>query len=463
MDISKPLFWHQGLFLQPQHFQMQDLHVQSLLAPIHRFLQPHFWGVGSMEIREAALTSMTFDLFGGEFVFPDGTYVTYPGNALFQARSFAAEWATDEEALTVFLGLRKWNPAGGNVTVVPALESPGEVSTRFVSTADSEAVKDLYESGPEAQMKRLHYVLRVFWSTEESDLNEYDLIPLAQLERDGKEIVLSSKHIPPCLSLAGSARLEKLVKQIRDQVGARTRLLEDAKSSRDLKTADLEMGDFVQILGLRTLSRYVPLLLHLTGAPDVHPWRVYALLRQLIGELSTFSDRLGADGLMQDDTRVVPLYDHRHLEVCFSTAQAVINFLLDEIALGGENIIRLEREDGFFVGDMPESAFDPRFGYCLILRTEEAPESVIDGLLTVGKLSSRRSIDDLTTRFISGVPLEHLPYPPPGVPRLAHALYFRIDKNDGLWQEVQQTGAVALYWDTAPEDLIVEIAVQRKA
>jgi len=31
MKPAKPVLWHQGLFLQPQHFQQFDLYVQSLL------------------------------------------------------------------------------------------------------------------------------------------------------------------------------------------------------------------------------------------------------------------------------------------------------------------------------------------------------------------------------------------------------------------------------------------------
>ena len=47
--MERPLFWHQGLFLQPQHFQLEGLHTRSLLAPFHEFLTPHFWGVGEHE------------------------------------------------------------------------------------------------------------------------------------------------------------------------------------------------------------------------------------------------------------------------------------------------------------------------------------------------------------------------------------------------------------------------------
>ena len=33
-EPRKPVFWYQGLFLQPQHFQQADLYNQSTLAPL---------------------------------------------------------------------------------------------------------------------------------------------------------------------------------------------------------------------------------------------------------------------------------------------------------------------------------------------------------------------------------------------------------------------------------------------
>ena len=51
MNANRPLFWHQGLFLQLHHFHQLDLYVQSLMTPYHRFIQPYLWGIGCMEIQ----------------------------------------------------------------------------------------------------------------------------------------------------------------------------------------------------------------------------------------------------------------------------------------------------------------------------------------------------------------------------------------------------------------------------
>lgn len=463
MELNQPIYWHQGLFLQPQHLQLADLYHQSLQAPTHRFQMPHFWGVGALDIRETALGSGLFDINGGEFLFPDGTYLVHPGNVHLEARSFASAWPEDVDTLRVYLGVRKWNPAGGNVTVTPELAKASDLLTRFVTTTDPEDVPDLYHDAPPAQVHRMHYALRIFWGTETDRLNEYDTIPVAELVRDGKEVKLSETYIPPSISHAATPRLNKMVKQIRDQVASRCRQLEDMKKTKSPKAADFETSDMLQFLGMRTLAQHVPHLQHVTEAPDVHPWVIYGAIREVVGALSVFSEKLGASGeVLQDGSRALPLYDHRDLYTCFNAAQLLVSHLLDEIVLGTENVIHLRRESGgLFVGELLPGMADPRSQYYLILRTDNPSAWVQDSILTVAKLGSKASIGALTTRFVSGVPLDFVPYPPGGVPRVAHAVYFHIDRESPQWAEVLRGNGVALYWDTAPDDLMAEIAVQR--
>jgi len=209
--MERPLFWHQGLFLQPQHLQLADLHAQSLLTPVYRYLCPYPWGIGELEIQTAALDNLNFNLVRGNFVFPDMTYAALPGNAIIEARSFDEAWVEGGKPLGVYVGLKKWNEIGENVTVLPRLSNLADVNTRFVTTADPEEVQDLHHNGPPAQVQRLHHVLKVFWETEKDQLGEYQLIPVAQLERTGERVVLSDKFIPPALTVKSSEVLLRLI------------------------------------------------------------------------------------------------------------------------------------------------------------------------------------------------------------------------------------------------------------
>ncbi len=462
MDIQKPLFWHQGLFLQPQHFQLLDLSFRSLLIPFHNFMQPEFWGTGDVEIGKAALSTGTFSLLNGSFLFPDGTYAVLQGNAVADARTFDEALIEGGKPLGVFVGLRKWNIAGENVTVLEKTDSLAEVTTRFVTNADPEEVKDLHSNGPAGQVKRLSYALKIFWGTETDLLGDYDLVPVARMEREGEEIVLSRSFVPPCLTISGSDILLKLTREIRDQIAARSRQLEEYKRQRGIQTAEFGSRDMVYLLALRSLNRYVPILFHYTETGRVHPWAVYGTVKQLVGELSSFSESVNVMGESQDGELTLPNYDHRSLWECFSTAGKLVTRLIDEITAGPEYIISLVYDGTYYAADLKPAVFEGRNRFFLVCKTAEDPVTVLRSLTSLAKLSSREHLPILIARALPGIGLEGLQVPPQELPRRADCLYFAVDRHSEQWGFVEKGNNIALYWDNAPDDLEVELMVVGK-
>jgi type VI secretion system protein ImpJ len=459
MDIQKPLYWHQGLFLQPQHFQALDLFHQSLLEPFRQLMAPHLWGIVRIEIHKAGLGNRSFNLLAGELLFPDGSYTVFPGNALIEARSFDTAWVEGGKPLTVYIGLKKWNGSGENVTVVDRLDNLTGVTTRFVTRPDPDEVNDLHSGGPKGQVKRLSHVLKVFWETELEQLGDYHLVPVARLERSGEEIRLSERFVPPCLILSSSEPLMRLVREIRDQIAARGRQLEEYKSQRGIQTAEFGSRDMVYLLALRSMNRYIPALFHLTETRQVHPWTVYGLLRQLIGELSSFSETVNVMGELESGERLLAGYDPQDLWKCFSTAQSLVSRLLDEITAGPEYVIRMIYDGTYYAADLPPAIFEGRNRFYLVLKTEEDPKLVLPSIETGAKLCAREHLPILIARALPAIGLEHLPVPPQELPRRAHSIYFSVDHHSDLWSLVQKGRNAALYWDNAPEDLEVELMV----
>jgi type VI secretion system protein ImpJ len=459
MNVQKPLFWDQGILLQPQHFQLLDRTCQGLLSPYQKYLEPHFWGVGAMALQKSALGTRTFNLQEGEFFFPDGTFVSLSENGRIDTRAFDEAWVEGGKPFTVYLGLKKWRESGDNVTVLPTLETVSSISTRFVTTNDHEEIKDLHAGGPDGQVKRLRFALKIFWENEQDQLGEYELIPLAQLERFGAEIRLSEDFIPPCISCSASPSLHKLITEIRDQITARGYQLEEHKSKRGIQTAEFGSRDMVYFLALRSVNRYVPLLFHYTEAEHIHPWHVYGILRQLIGELTAFSERVSVLGELQDGKKVFPEYDHRNLWSCFSAAQDIISHLLDEITAGPEYVIRLAYDGTFYAADLKPAIFEGRNRFYLAVKTEEDPKTVLQALEDIAKLSSREHLDMLVSRSLPGIGLQHLQVPPQELPRRANTVYFAINHHDDQWAAVGKHYCLALYWNSAPADMEIELMV----
>ena len=131
MNIKQSIFWHQGLFLQPQHFQQLELDQQFSRAPLVLMLNPFPWGVERLEVAQAALSNRTAEVRELKLLLPDQTYLEYPGNMVIASRSFDKIWTDPDLPLNVYLALKRFSPAEANVTVVDSVSQATQVKTRF--------------------------------------------------------------------------------------------------------------------------------------------------------------------------------------------------------------------------------------------------------------------------------------------------------------------------------------------
>jgi len=460
--MVKPLFWHQGLFLQPHHFQLDDLYTRSLMEPLYRFMVPHFWGVGSFEIEESSLSNYIFDIKAGEFLFPDNSHVIIGENGVIQARSFEKAWEDGGKKFSVFLGLKKWNDTGENVSVLTNFNDLADVSTRFVSSSVPEEIGDLHGNGPSAEVKRMNFLIKIFWENEIDYQGDYQLIEIAKLKKNLDEIVVSDEFIPPCLTITGSEILNGVVKEVREQISSRTRQLEAVKRSKGVHTAEFGSRDMVYMLALRSLNRYAPLLTHLTAANQSSPWTVYGIMRQIIGELSSFSAEISAGGELEDGTVLLSEYDHKNLWECFTGAQKLITRLLDGITSGPEYIIPMHFDGTYFIADLSPGIFEGKNSFFLVMESESDTDTLVESMKNIAKLSSRESLPILIAQSLPGVTLNFLEIPPQELPRRTGSIYFQIDHHGKQWDHVKNGNNLALYWDRAPDDFKVELMVVRR-
>lgn len=466
MSLPAGIYWHQGMFLQPQHFQLSELHQQFQRTPLMGALQPHFWGLGGLELSAAAIANRTIEIASGKFLFQDGSYIDYPGNATISPRSFKAAWVEGDKPFMVYLGLRRLSWQEQNVTVTHHA-AEGEtantsIPTRYVSPPGADEVADLYAAGPAAQVRSLYYVLRIFFADELDGLNDYNLIPIACLVRDGEAIKMSSSFVPPCYVLEGAETLVQLVKDIRDEMAARARQLNEYKSPREMQKSDFDASYMVFLLALRSLNRICPYLQHLVESRQTHPWIVYGAFRQLVGELSSFSETVDMFGETEDGLGGLPPYLHTDLGNCFARAHTLISHLLSEIAVGPEFLATFKPDGDGYAVDLPKSFFGPRTRFYLVVRSEAGPEAVVTPLLRNARLAAAGEMPKLNALALPGVELIHMPSLPQGLPRRAHSHYFRIEQASQQWEAIEREGRIALWWLDAPGDLKADIALVRR-
>lgn len=458
MPIERPVFWHQGLFLQPQHFQLSERALQSQLAPYQSALMPEFWGVQRMEIR--CLTGGIPSLeINGAFLFPDGTYAVLRENARVEPRPVLEEPLLGKDSCTVYLGLKKWSPAGQNVTSLATGEPLSQVSTRFVVEADAAPCADLHAGGAQAEVRQMTLALKLFWESELEALGDYLLIPVGRLVRQGETAALSGDFIPPCITVAASAPLFDLLLEIREQLASRCRWLEGYKKERGIQSAEFGSKDLVFLLALRTVSRHLARLSHWIHAREVHPWQVYGLLGELAAELACFSETAGAFGEPATQGAVMPQYRHRDLGATFRQGRDLILKLLNQVTAGPEYALTLPFDGSWFACTLKPSHLEGHGRFYLVLNTDEDPKQVLPSVATAAKLSARERLPLLISQALPGIPLEHLVDPPRELPHRSCSLFFSIDSRCEQWEQVQKYSNIALCWDQAPADLEVQVMI----
>ena len=420
------------------------------------------WGVARLQLDDLMLNSGFIEVKSLEVLFEDGTLVDYPENVHLRSRNFDAIWTDRTQPLAVYLGITKLSVTENNVTVVSSFDTAPNIITRYVSHAEGEDYKDLHQGDVSTPIKTLKYAVSIFLGDEIDSLSDQILIPLAVLEQQGDDVRYNNTFVAPSVSLKSSSALMNNIKDIRDELLGRSKQLDTYKSTSNSRAAEFNPVAERYRSALRTIARYAPILNHYFENAVVHPLDVYGDLRTLIGELSTFSNRLNILGEANDGGLSLPRYNHSDLGHCFDIAKKLIISLLDELTVSPELLVRFERSDnGRFACDLTPEFFAKQHSMYLLLETATHYSEMNVSFDAFSKLGADNVVDTYVQRAIPGINIDHLTEQPTGLEQRAKVSYFTVDRDSDKWKLVEEQGRIALQWDDAPEDLVVEIVVVR--
>ena len=458
-----PIYWHPGLFLQPQHFQMLQRQSSDALIPVTAGMAPFFWGVTSVTLNDGALAAGRLELSAIQVLFPSSAEsIAFPGNAVCAGRQLSAESIPVNGAVTVYVGLRAMKPGQANVTEAETEALMAAAPTRMAVPSTPEAIPDLYGNGPPAKVRRMAYVLNLVLENELDQAGDLELMPVARLLRQGDKITSDPEFAPPCLTLAAVPALAAIFREIRDRVLGKARQLEGYKN---LTAGQPVSGDFTLLLmGLRTLSRFAARLDHATASPCLSPWEAYGMLRELVAELSVFSLNVSVLGEDWQDKRLVPEYTHTRLGTCFRAARDLIAQLLEGISAGPRFVTRFAFDDPYWTADIPPQILaegkTSGGSFWLVLHSASVPSNALaDAARRLLKLSDPAGMGSLLVRALPGIPLTLSETPPAGMPRMQGAIYLRIGLESPLWAGVEKSGRICMHWSDAPQDLDAQLAL----
>jgi type VI secretion system protein ImpJ len=456
MERLRPLFWGQGLLLQPQHFQQQDDYHDARLHNLFRIFSQFSWGVNSLRLNEAGLQNFVFEVESCEIVTFDGTLLRFgadfqPSTARLTPRSFEHDFDPSGKPLSVYVGVRRLQYGESNVGSFSGNGNNSAAGSYRRYVLEESEVPDVSAGNDHTcQVQYLVHDAKILFDVAAERSQDYELVKIAEVIRsaEGKGGIVSKQYIPPTIAVRSSGVLEGILRELRELLTAKGREL-GSYTPRGGQRVELGARDLGQVLIVQTLNRYIPLFHHHLEAGRIHPEAMYALMRQLVGELATFSQTVSVLGA-RDDGDGLPHYQHTQLWPCFSTAAERIRQLLNELTTAPIGDVLLKYDGGSFTGNLDQQFLTGDNRYFLAIRDDRPPAELHKLLQDTGKITSREDMPKLQKSYLFGLTIQVLESPPDELVMRAHYRYFLIDQRSEQWQKIRQQGNIAVYSTAFP-------------
>jgi type VI secretion system protein ImpJ len=411
--------WHEGLFLLPHHLQRFQRSLTDRDSAERRLNWAYSYGLIEARLSADDLENMRIRFDYLHAIMPSGEEVRFPRDAELPAVDIKQAFES-RGRFVVYLGLPLWFDARANCV------SPGQ-------TVDSRA-------------KILYRVVE----TEVADENT---------RAAGEDVGLPQQDpefVGPCFVLNGSATLRELVRDLSSQVLASRQELVIQVTRGGFSIDTMRGIQFEQIMRLRTLNRYGARLEALIDTPNVAPFEIYILLRELMGELAALHpDR--------DLFETAP-YNHDNPYPVFSELAVKIRQLLRGSVAPSFLKAPFTDVNGLLSAVLTDEHLQRPTDYFLGIRTKEDPQALARLVEDADRF--KLMPQSMATRAIRGVVLKEERFPPLELPAQSGLYFFRLLRGESprSWQQIQAEKVAVVRWtghESADYDITLYMTLPR--
>jgi type VI secretion system protein ImpJ len=437
MSWYSKVVWGEGLFLKPHHLQQHDRYLEHFTRTRVRHATPYPWGFSHLEIDRDLAQQSKFSVRRAAGVMPDGTPFDIPTDSPLP------------DPIDV--------PATAPGQIVWLFLPAAAPNTREVDSKDAESAS-LYFSGSETFIDssaslRLEEEIDVAYPRLNFELRKtakpgFAGLAIARVvEVTEKTIIFDEKFAPPMLICSAhpvlTGWIDRVIGWVEHKLEELSRYAADPTSGGGLQSVDY----FV----LQLLNRWIPQLRHLRGSTYVHPERLYSELLQLAGELATFATH-------DRRAREYAAYDHDNLEAVFAPVLRDIQDYLS--ARLGRRAIRLEiieRAQNAFISTIRDRTLFRNASLVLEVSAERPLTEIQHQFPQLFKVGPNTKMNEIVHAHLPGVPLIHLPTPPPQIRAITDHVYFYFDRKSPLWPEFSSASSIGMHFSGDWPNLQLEL------
>lgn len=436
MSLVSKVAWREGLFLQPQHLQQADRHVEHLIDQRLRHLSPYPWGIADMAIDRDMAQQGKIGLRRVAGIMPDGTPFDAPETGPLPK---PVPCGDDAAGLSVWLTLPERMPNGRDV-------APDEEGATARYALGTEAIND-DSSGSRAQEVIEIATPRLELSLRKTPRPGYQCLRLARITEVRDGVVSFDDTLPPPALVLGAhpvllGYLSRVTGWVEAKLETLSRYAADPSSGGGMQAADYFM--------LMTLNREIGILRHMSGLHAIHPETLMRHLVGLAGELATFDNA----------SRLAPtyeVYDHHDPKAALGPIVADIQRLLSRDVGRAVRLDLREVRQNSYIAEVQDRNLFRSASFVIEVETAKPLTQVQSQFPQLVKIGPNTRMSEIVRNNLPGVGLEHLPNPPRQIRVVPTNVYFLLDKNTPMWREFSTAPAIGMHFAGDWPDLKLEL------
>jgi type VI secretion system protein ImpJ len=451
----RKVIWHEGMFVTPHHFQQSDVYHEGIVHYKFKNIFPFSWGVIKGELDHDALANGSIAVRHLKLIMFDGTVVSVPDlDSAPDNRSFKNYFPPDKKTIDFYVGLPVEKDDIPNCLDRDNTDGSEHHQARY--TKDEIDVPDLITGKSEDKRKISigQKNIKTLFSGE--NLDNFTVIKMGEIARTATgEFYLNEKYIPPCLHLSASGHLLDILRGLIEALSAKNEALSAQRAHRSSGAAKFGIAEATHFWLLHTVNSYIPLLLHCYNNQSFHPEKLYTVLAQLTGALTTFA--FEEESQMSNPTEIV-LYKHEDLGNVFEKLDRRIRNLLEVVIPTKWVQVPLTREkDTLWVGRLESFHLEETAHFYLKAEGELQEKVIREDLPEKIKVADKSTIDTIVNRALSGIPISYAPMPAESIPLKPGDHYFKVDHNHRRWKAIKSSRTIAIYVPIEFKDLKLEL------
>lgn len=422
---SHSMFWDEGLFLRPHHFQRLEVQFQQALHQSASWLTPAFYGLYQLDLDSDALANWRVSLSRCHIRLQDGTQLRFPEDCHISPEPIPKTiFRTAETRVRVYLGISELRRGISNVGI--ETETPPRRYLRH-----REEVEDENRAGNPQEIELRRANPRLLIGDEAA--RGFDALPIMQLKLGTTAEAppqVDPDYIPPILCQEAWPFVSYFVRSVYDRLSATADQLARQMIDRGVSFGSGHREDLERILHLHALNSALGGIAPLPFHRGIHPFLVYMELCRAAGELAIFRRSRKLSEL--------PVYNHDNIALCFQELRRLLDIEMgadaDYVRIpfawqGLQMSVRLQQE-----------WLEPNWAFYIGVESSLSSSKVAE-MLSERKLhmkaGSSDEVDDIFRRGRRGLNIVAATDTPRVFPR-QNWHYFRIERSEA-WGNVERT------------------------